>query len=103
MPKQPISVTLSRENLVWLRGQTRATAGRSVSETLDRLVAEARTGGRLPLCFTDRWSAPSASRHRILRWRARTPRCARSSLADPRYRGPDRPLGRAIGLDRSGG
>jgi PIN domain nuclease of toxin-antitoxin system len=29
------------------------------------------------------------------------PRCARSSPADPRYRGPDRALGRAIGLDRS--
>jgi hypothetical protein len=47
MPKQAISVTLSRENLVWLRGQTRATSRRSVSETLDRLVLEARTGGRL--------------------------------------------------------
>jgi hypothetical protein len=47
MPKQRISVTLSRENLVWLRGQTRAAAGRSVSETLDRLVAQARTAGRL--------------------------------------------------------
>jgi hypothetical protein len=46
MNKQAISVTLSPENLMWLRGQTRALARRSVSETLDRLVSEARTGGR---------------------------------------------------------
>ena len=48
MRKEPISVTLSRENLAWLRGQTRATARRGVSETPDRLMSEARTGGRIP-------------------------------------------------------
>jgi len=41
MRKQAISVTLETDNLVWLRGQARA-ADRSVSETLDRLVAAAR-------------------------------------------------------------
>ena len=46
MTKQAISVTLNQDNLVWLRGQTRAARHRSVSETLDRLIAEARTGGR---------------------------------------------------------
>lgn len=46
MPKQAISVTLREEHLVWLRGQSRAARHRSVSETLDRLIADARMGGR---------------------------------------------------------
>ena len=48
MNKRPLSVTLDPENILWLRGRTRATGRRSVSETLDRLVAEARTGGTAP-------------------------------------------------------
>jgi hypothetical protein len=44
--KQAISVTLHEDNLVWLRGQSRAARHRSVSETLDRLIATARTGGQ---------------------------------------------------------
>lgn len=47
MPKEAISVTLETQNLLWLRGQVRASARRSVSEVLDRLVTEARTGGRV--------------------------------------------------------
>ena len=47
MPKQAISVTLSRDNLLWLRGQTRAARRTSVSEALDRLVTEARTRGQV--------------------------------------------------------
>ena len=43
MRKQAISVTLETDNLAWLRGRARA-ADRSVSETLDRLVSEARSG-----------------------------------------------------------
>jgi hypothetical protein len=46
MPKRAISVTLHEDNLVWLRGQSRAARHRSVSETLDRLIAEARTSRR---------------------------------------------------------
>jgi hypothetical protein len=42
--KKAISVTLQQENLLWLRGQA-ARAG-SVSEVLDRIVSEARSGGR---------------------------------------------------------
>lgn len=42
MNKQPISVTLRRENLLWLRGRVRATGQRSVSEALDRLIEEVR-------------------------------------------------------------
>jgi hypothetical protein len=46
MGKKAISVTLRRENLLWLRGQTQASARRSVSETLDELISEARAGAR---------------------------------------------------------
>lgn len=46
MPKAAISVTLAEDNLTWLKGRTRAIGARSVSEVLDRIVTEARTGGR---------------------------------------------------------
>src|SRR5690348_10523818 len=46
--KKPISVTLGADNLVWLRGQARASGVRSVSELLDRLVTDARTSGSQP-------------------------------------------------------
>ena len=46
MRKEPISVTLATDNLVWLRGRARAGAGKSVSDVLDRLVGEARAGRR---------------------------------------------------------
>lgn len=44
--RKAISVTLSEDNLLWLRGQAVRSARGSVSELLDRLVAEARSGGR---------------------------------------------------------
>jgi hypothetical protein len=47
MPKLPLSVTLDQDNLLWLRSQTTA-AKRSLSETLDQLVTEARLAGRVP-------------------------------------------------------
>lgn len=47
MPKKAISLTLEKDNLLWLRGRTSAAGLRSVSETLDRLIAEARIAGRL--------------------------------------------------------
>jgi hypothetical protein len=46
MGKKAISVTLRPENLLWLRGQTHASARRSVSETLDELISAARAGAR---------------------------------------------------------
>lgn len=46
MNKQAISVTLDPGNLVWLRAQTIVAGCRSVSEVLDRLVHDARTGGQ---------------------------------------------------------
>ena len=47
MPRKAISVTLDQENLLWLRAQTAAAKGKSVSDTLDRLVSEARAAGRV--------------------------------------------------------
>lgn len=46
MSKQAISVTLEADNIVWLKGRAGAAGLRSVSELLDRLVAEARQSGR---------------------------------------------------------
>ena len=45
MPKKALSVTLRDDNLLWLKGRTKATGSRSVSETLDTLVSAARAGG----------------------------------------------------------
>lgn len=44
--RKAISVTLREDNLLWLRGQAARSARGSVSELLDRLVAEARSAGR---------------------------------------------------------
>jgi hypothetical protein len=44
--RKPISVTLAQDNLLWLRGQAARSGKGSVSEVLDRIVSEARAGGR---------------------------------------------------------
>lgn len=44
--RKAISVTLAEDNLLWLRGQAARTSKGSVSEVLDRIVGEARAGGR---------------------------------------------------------
>jgi hypothetical protein len=44
--KRAISITVDADNLLWLKGQAGAGAGGSVSEVIDRLVREARLGGR---------------------------------------------------------
>lgn len=41
-----MSVTLSEDNLLWLKGQAARTSKGSVSDVLDRLVTEARAHGR---------------------------------------------------------
>jgi hypothetical protein len=46
MPKQAISVTLEAANLTWVRGRALAAGRLSVSEMLDRLIREARAGGK---------------------------------------------------------
>lgn len=46
MPRKAVSVTLDDLNLTWLRGRARVTSKGNLSEALDRLLTEARTGGR---------------------------------------------------------
>jgi hypothetical protein len=48
MTKQAISVTLSPDNLLWLRGRARADQLGSLSEFLDRLITRARFGEGAP-------------------------------------------------------
>ena len=43
--RKAISITLSAENLLWLRGQAARTAKGSVSEVLDDIVRQARSSG----------------------------------------------------------
>lgn len=43
--KHAISVTLGRDNLLWLKGQAAARTDGNVSELVNRLIAEARTSG----------------------------------------------------------
>src|SRR5690349_23654510 len=43
--RKAISVTLSADNLLWLKGQAAQSVRASVSELLDRLVSEARASG----------------------------------------------------------
>ena len=44
MAKKAISLTLDRDNLMWLRGRARVVAGGSLSEAVDQLIDEARAG-----------------------------------------------------------
>ncbi|MEW6323296.1 MAG: hypothetical protein AB1635_19675 [Acidobacteriota bacterium] len=44
MPKKAISLTLDESNLLWLNGRARVVAGGSLSEAVDQLIAEARSG-----------------------------------------------------------
>lgn len=43
MPKKAVSVTLDEANVVWLKGRARLSGG-NVSDALDKLVTNARTG-----------------------------------------------------------
>jgi len=47
MAKEAISVTLTRDNLIWLKGRADAAGCKSISELLDRLVTAARTRGQI--------------------------------------------------------
>ena len=44
--RKAISVTISEDNLLWLRGQVARTGRGSLSQVLDRIVGEARAAGR---------------------------------------------------------
>jgi len=48
MPKEAVSITLDDANLLWLRGRVTATKSRSLSETIDDLVRQARAQGSVP-------------------------------------------------------
>jgi hypothetical protein len=43
--KHAISITIARDNLLWLKGQAAARTGGNVSEVVNRLIEEARSGG----------------------------------------------------------
>ncbi len=45
MPKAPVSVTLDRENLLWLRGRVASRKRRSLSDAIDEILTAARLGG----------------------------------------------------------
>ena len=47
MAKHAISVTLDEDNLTWLKGRAGAAGLRSVSELIDKNVADARQSGRV--------------------------------------------------------
>jgi hypothetical protein len=44
MPKQPVSVTLDADNLLWLRARTVSRKRRSLSDALDEILTAARAG-----------------------------------------------------------
>jgi hypothetical protein len=44
--RKAVSITLEADNLLWLRAQAAATSRGSLSAVLDRIVEEARLGGR---------------------------------------------------------
>jgi hypothetical protein len=46
MNKRAISLTLSPDNLLWLRAQTRVSGRRSISDFLDGLVSDARLSAK---------------------------------------------------------
>ena len=46
--KKPISVTLTRDDLLWFRAQTASKGCRSVSQMLYRLILEARNAQETP-------------------------------------------------------
>ena len=48
MTKQAISITLSPDNLLWLRGRARAEQLGSLSEYLDQLITRTRFGQNTP-------------------------------------------------------
>src|SRR5262245_35503148 len=45
MPKQPVSVTLDVDNLLWLRGRAASRKRKSLSDALDEILATARLRG----------------------------------------------------------
>ena len=44
MNKRAVSVTLRPDNVLWLKTRVKASGGRSLSQALDEIITEARTG-----------------------------------------------------------
>jgi hypothetical protein len=44
--RQAVSITLARDNILWLKAQAAASVKGTVSDVVDRLVTDARTQGR---------------------------------------------------------
>ena len=44
--KHAISITIARDNLMWLKGQAAARTRGNVSEMINRLIADARQAGQ---------------------------------------------------------
>ena len=44
--RKAISVTIDVDNLLWLKGQARASARETLSSVIDRIITEARLEGR---------------------------------------------------------
>jgi hypothetical protein len=44
MNKRAVSVTLRPDNILWLKTRVKASGGRSLSQALDEIITEARTG-----------------------------------------------------------
>jgi hypothetical protein len=44
--KNAISITIGRDNLMWVKGQAAARSGGNVSEIVDRLITQARAAGQ---------------------------------------------------------
>jgi hypothetical protein len=45
--KKAVSFTLDPRNILWLRAQAAATTGQTASSIVDRLLTDARLGGRI--------------------------------------------------------
>jgi hypothetical protein len=45
--KKPISITVEAENLMWLKGQAAVRTKGNVSELIETLIRDARTGGQM--------------------------------------------------------
>lgn len=44
MPRTAVSLTLDEGNLLWLKGRARVSVGGNLSEAVNQLIAQARTG-----------------------------------------------------------
>ncbi len=58
MSSKTVSVDLESENLLWLEARAIASGGQNLSEVLNAILAEARTGGRAMMRRSIRGTIP---------------------------------------------